>query len=105
MAVTAALSRKGTRLRGFGAGEKLKAGIGRHRNQCRAFVDKRSFQFVNRPSSVRSVNRHYILVAADHVQARACGRLDGPRIVAKPIDFSFQRLINAAKCFHIGSHD
>ena len=54
---------------------------------------------------VWSVNRHYIFVAANHVQARACGRLDGSGIVAQPFDFSLQRLINTAQYFHIGLHN
>ena len=43
---------------------------------------------VNRPP-LGSVNWHHIFIAADHIQARACRRLDGPWIVAKLFDFRF----------------
>jgi len=35
------------------------------------------------------INGKYVFVVANHVQARACGRLDGPRITAKSFDFGF----------------
>ena len=37
----------------------------------------------------RLVNRNDVFIAADHVQARACGRLNRPWIVTKPFDFTF----------------
>ena len=54
---------------------------------------------------LRSVNGNYVLIAANHVQARACGRLDGSRIVTKLFDFSFQRLIDIAKRFDVALHN
>lgn len=35
------------------------------------------------------INGKYVFIVANHVQSRACGRLDGPRIVAKSFDFGF----------------
>ena len=78
MAVTAAPTRKEP---GYVDVEQANNG------QALAGMDSISF-VVNRPSSCL-VNRHHILVAADHVQARARGRLDGSRIVAKLFDFRF----------------
>lgn len=48
----------------------------------------------NKPICVALINRMLIkrndvFVGANHVQARACGRLDGPGIVAKSLDFGF----------------
>lgn len=43
---------------------------------------------VNGPP-VWSVNWNHVFITADHVQARACGRFDGPWIVAKLFDFRF----------------
>ena len=36
----------------------------------------------------RLVNWNDVFIAADHVQARACGRFNRPWIVTKPFDFS-----------------
>ena len=58
-------------------------------NYGQALAGMESISLVVTDPSFWSVNRHHIFIAADHVQARACRRLDGLWIVAKLFNFSF----------------
>jgi hypothetical protein len=91
MAVTAAPTRKVTRLRGCRAGEsygQVSAGI----------------EFDSSSDLLKSFNRYNKLIPTNHVQTGTCRSLYGPRIRSQSLHFGLQRLVNVAQHLNVRLH-
>lgn len=91
MAVTAARLGRVNPFAWISSREKLRAGLGRHRNRC-----------LRNDSSL--LHWYDKLIAANHVQTRASGKLDSARICSQSLQIRFQRLVYTAQHLDIRLH-
>ena len=91
MAVTAAPARKVTRVRGFRAGK----------NYGQVWAGVEIYICSNESSSFHGYDK---LIAANHVQTRAGGEFNSPRVCSQSFHFRFQRLIYVTERLDVRLH-